>query len=60
MRRQIVVLSKAALVKVRSKADEQELPAALQEAIDSLGGLKNICKPDDRVLRDPPIASFHE
>jgi uncharacterized protein (DUF362 family) len=47
------MLSKVAIIRVRPKADEIELLAALEEAINLLGGLKQVCTRSDRVLVKP-------
>ena len=47
------MLSKVAVIRVKPKADEMELLAALEEAINLLGGLNQVCTQSDRVLVKP-------
>ena len=45
--------SKVAIIKVRPKADEAELLAALEEAVHLLGGIEPILPPNERILVKP-------
>jgi uncharacterized protein (DUF362 family) len=47
------MLSKVAIIRVRPKADEMELLAALEEAINLLGGLKQVCAQSETILIKP-------
>ena len=47
------MISKVAVIRVKPEADEMELLAALEEAINLLGGLKQVCTQSDRVLVKP-------
>jgi uncharacterized protein (DUF362 family) len=49
--------SKVAIIKVRPKADEAELLAALEEAVYLLGGIEPILPPNEQILVKPNYGS---